>query len=167
MSILENPELTENFVLLIFQGVSTFSIKTFQPINTFDVNQNNFLSTHCVFDKSFKYCSKIEDLIVVLLTLAAKSELDIGSSCAHLQSQNGNGVPFSYFLTSSFIYLLTSNCVCQPCIFFALERFLLISSSGYLCFCHRVCSRKQKQRKVLISKFFEVLRLHLVLSTFL
>ena len=36
-----------------------------------------------VFRKSSKYCSKIENLIVVLLSLAAKSELNIESSCGH------------------------------------------------------------------------------------
>ena len=51
--------------------------------------------------------------------------------------------------------------------FSAVESFLFISSSGFLCFCHRVCSRTRKPQKVLISNFFEVLRLYLILSTFL
>ena len=46
-------------------------------------------------------------------------------------------------------------------------RKFFISSSGFLCFCHRVCSRTRKPQKVLISNFFEVLRLYLILSTFL
>ena len=51
--------------------------------------------------------------------------------------------------------------------FSAVESFLFISSSGFSCFCHRVRSRTRKPLKVLISNFFEVLRLYLNLSTFL
>ena len=52
--------------------------------------------------------------------------------------------------------------------FSAVESFLFISSSGFSCFCHRVCSRTRKPQKVLIStNFFEVLRFNLILSTFL
>ena len=51
--------------------------------------------------------------------------------------------------------------------FSALERFLFISSSGFLCFCHRVSSRTRKPQKVLISTFFEVVRFYLILRTFL
>ena len=51
--------------------------------------------------------------------------------------------------------------------FSAVESFLFISSSGLSCFYHRVCSRTRKPQRVLISNFFEVLRLYLILSTFL
>ena len=51
--------------------------------------------------------------------------------------------------------------------FSAVESFLFISSSRFSCSCHRVCSRTRKPQKVLISNFFEVLRLYLILSTFL
>ena len=51
--------------------------------------------------------------------------------------------------------------------FSAIESFLFIPSSGFLCFCHRLCLRNWKPQKVLISKLFEVLRLYLILSTFL
>ena len=44
---------------------------------------------------------------------------------------------------------------------------MFISSSGFSCFSHRVCSRAKKPQKVLISNFFEVLRLYLILSIFL
>ena len=54
-----------------------------------------------------------------------------------------------------------------PHMFSAVGSFLFIFSSGFSCFCHRVCSRTRKPQKVLISNFFEVLRLYLILSTFL
>ena len=66
-------------------------------------------------------------------------------------------------LLSSFIVIAF---VIHTC-FSAVESFLFISSSGFSCFCHRVCSRNRKPQKFLISNFFEVLRLYLILSTFL
>ena len=51
--------------------------------------------------------------------------------------------------------------------FSAVESFLFISSSRFSCSCHRVCSRTRKPQKVLISNFFEVLRLYLILTNFL
>ena len=51
--------------------------------------------------------------------------------------------------------------------FSAVESFLFISCSGFSCFCHKVCSRTRQPQKVLISIFFEELRLYLTLSTFL
>ena len=40
------------------------------------------------------------------------------------------------------------------------------SGFSFLCFCHRVCSRTRKPQEGLISKFFEILRLYLILNTF-
>ena len=79
-------------------SVNTVSTKVFQAINTFDVNCNNFLIISLFLTKSSKNCSIIKNLIVVLLNLAVKSELDIESSCAHLQTQNDNGITNGYFL---------------------------------------------------------------------
>ena len=81
---------------------------------------------------------------------------------------------FSFDITNIFLLFrklvtsqqFSSNYVCQPRIFSASESFLFISSSGFLCFCHRVCSRTRKPQKVLVSKFFEILRLSVILSTF-
>ena len=60
-----------------------------------------------VFRKLSKYCSKIENLIVVLLSYAVKSELNIESSYGHYQSQNGNDmqnwVVFTSFLATVFV----------------------------------------------------------------
>ena len=68
---------------------------------------------------------------------------------------------FAYWiLLSSFLVILFVNHT-----FSAVESFLLISSSEFSCFCHRVCSRIRKPQKVLMSNFFEVLRLYLILST--
>ena len=74
------------------------------------------------------------------------------------------------FIVSHISYFLqfASNCVCYPHMFSPVEGFLFISSSGFSCFCQRVCSRTRKPQKVLIStNFFEVLRFNLILSTFL
>ena len=51
--------------------------------------------------------------------------------------------------------------------FSAIESFFFISSSGFSCFRHRLCSKNGKPQKVLINKLFEVLRLYLILNTFL
>ena len=63
--------------------------------------------------KMLKYSSKIEDVIVVLLNLAAKLKIDTESSCVHLQNQNGNGVTncllFSSFLVIASIVILQQN----------------------------------------------------------
>ena len=70
---------------------------------------------------------------------------------------------FAYWLLlSSFIVIVFVTHTCS-----AGESFLFISSSGFLCFCHRACLRTRKLQKVLISNFFEVLRFYLILSTFL
>ena len=57
------------------------------------------------FSKSSKSCSKIEDLIEVLLNLASKPELDTESSCTHLQSQSRNNVP-NWLLFISFLVIV-------------------------------------------------------------
>ena len=56
--------------------------------------------------KMLKYSSKIEDVIVVLLNLAAKLKIDTESSCVHLQNQNGNGVT-NCLLFSSFVVIVS------------------------------------------------------------
>ena len=56
--------------------------------------------------KLLKYSAKIEDVIVVLLNLAAKSEIDTESSCVHLQNQNGNGVT-NWLLFNSFLVIVS------------------------------------------------------------
>ena len=69
---------------------------------------------------------------------------------------------FAYWLLlSSFLVILflTTHVYCY-------RKFFVICSSGFSCFCHRVCSRTGKPQKVLISKLFEVLTLYLILSTF-
>ena len=68
----------------------------------------------------------------------------------------------AYWLLSSFLVIVFVTHT-----FSAVESFLFILSSRFSCFCHRVCSRTRKPQKVLISNFFEVLRLYLILSTFL
>ena len=46
--------------------------------------------------------------MVVLLNLAAKPELDIESSCAHLQYQNSGAVPY-WLLFRSFLVIVFFN----------------------------------------------------------
>ena len=69
-----------------------------------------------------------------------------------------------YFYCFAYWLLLRSFLVI---VFSAIENVLFISSSGFSCFCHIVCSRTGKPQKVLISKLFKVLTLYLILSTFL
>ena len=70
---------------------------------------------------------------------------------------------FAYWLLlSTFLVIMFVSRACfMPC------KVLFISSSRFSCFCHRVRSRTGKPQKALISKLLEVLRLHLILNTFL
>ena len=81
---------------------------------------------------------------------------------------------FSFDITNRYFYsfvnwsLLSSFLVIVfvSHMFSAIESFFLVSRSRFSCFHHRVCSRTGKPQKVLISKLFKVLRLYLILSTF-
>ena len=64
---------------------------------------------------------------------------------------------FAYWLLlSSFLVIVF---VTHTVMFSAVESFLLIFSSEFSCFCHRLCSRTRKPRKVLISNFFRGLKI--------
>ena len=69
----------------------------------------------------------------------------------------------NWLLLSRFLVIVFVSHTC----FLLLKVFLFISSFGFSCFRHGLCSRNGKPQKVLISKLFEVLRLYLILGTFL
>ena len=71
-----------------------------------------------------------------------------------------------FYCFAAWLLFLVIVFVTHAC-FSVLESFLFISSFWFSRFCHRVCSRTRKPHKCLISNFFEVLRLYLILSTFL
>ena len=81
---------------------------------------------------------------------------------------------FSFGITNRYFYcfvnwLLLSSFLVTVFVsrtFSAIESFLF-PAPGVSCFHHRLCLRNRKPQKVLISKLFEVLRLYLILSTFL
>ena len=69
------------FYSVVFFKASTLFQQKFFKLSTM-LFRTIFLA-FIAFKKTWKYCSKIKNLIVVWVSLAAKSELDIESSCGH------------------------------------------------------------------------------------
>ena len=93
-----------------FLKVSSLFQQNFFELSTLLMLFTTLFYAFSVFlTKPSKYCSNIEDLIVVLFNLAARPELDIESRCGHLQIQNGNDVPNWSLFTSFLVIVFVSH----------------------------------------------------------